>query len=236
MSMHKGATGCLFAILLATAGSVRAANISEDLCGWTSVNVKYQALERLSLHAREETWMRDCVSEVDQWYLRFWLMYKLTPWLSIGPGYDYMETHTSPDAALDYFKRKNNYFAQAVLTLKWEDFTLAIRERYVYGREYTTGHHYKGPKRAAPPEDVNSNLSRTRFMLRYRISPDCPVTPFLYEEIFCWEKLTQTRSAAGASFKVNDWFGFDLSYIRQSKYHDGDRNNNVLSLDLNFSF
>lgn len=224
-------------LLLACLASLSAfARVDEDLCGWTSWNVKKQLTPDFSVHARNEYWFRERGSALDQWYGRIWVTYKATPWFSIGPGYEYLEQHTAENAAREYYKRRNDFFAQCVFSWAWGDFKFALRERYTYADECSNPRGVHDGKRPSKDRELNSDFFRTRLMVKYVIDKECPVTPFAYEEVFNWSLVTQTRTAAGFSYKINDNVSFDLMYIRQSKYHPRHRNNNVVSLDFNFSF
>lgn len=214
-----------------------AANVQEDVGAWESVSVRYRATDRLSLHMMQQTWFRDCLRSCDQWYVRFWFMYKAKEWLSVGPGYELVEAHNLPDSVLDYYTRRNGFFAQAVLSQRFGSLDISVRSRFVYSLQQERKFHYKGAGRVQTSGNLNDYVSRTRFMVRYRLSEACPVVPFVYDEVFCWDRLTQNRPAIGCTFKCSDCLSVDLSYIRQTRYTDGeDRNNNILSVDFNFSF
>lgn len=233
MTPRKMIQGAFCLVLIASALSASA--IDQDFCFWNSINVKKQLTDDFSLHLRNENWIRDNVSELEQWYVRFWGTYKVTPWLSVGPGWEYMETRNAAGSSCDFFRRRNDFFAQAALNWSLGDFMFNLRGRYTYVRYMRDARKVGGSGKPKPPADLNNDFFRTRLTVKYRIDKECPLTPYVAGEIFNWRHVTQSRAFVGGIYKFNANHSIDLYYCRQT-YYLSRLGNDIIALEYTFSF
>ena len=221
MQIMKKALIILSVVFVAVAN----ATVDEDANVWASVNATKKITPDFWMTGRVEYWSREALETTDLWFARIWGTYRILDWMSIGLGYDHTRTESPESSTTRYCQPKNNIFGQATVTVPVSDFRLIFRQRYTRTRSSSCN---------GKDRDF-SNTMRSRITVKYVI-PDCPISPFVADEMFYWGKMTQNRSDIGFTFKLTDENSINLFYRRQSKFNPDHRNNNILGIDYMYSF
>lgn len=179
----------LFIILLIIPLISNAQDIEHDDFGlWGDIQVNH-SWDKMYCSLRAEYRSKNNSRQTDCWFLRPTIGCKIAPWLKADIAYDYMN------------KQQGLYhqgLASLTATLKQENLSVSVRERYVFA--------YSAETR------LSSHLLRSQLKVQYNI-PNSIFRPYLAVEMFTWRDWQKTRHYAGTLINISANQSIDLFYM-----------------------
>ncbi len=186
---------------------------------WTNLNFAKQLNEKFDFEADTELRTYDYLDKVDKIRIGGHLDYSLIKGLKFGLGYQFFQTY---DRAFDNFQTQNRIHAALSYGLKFNNFSIALRER-VYCLIKDNSNQLTG----IAPSISDHWTWRNRLKISYSI-PNFPIKPSAFAETFFAlnggnaYKFDQIRYNVSLMYPLNQHHAIDLFGIINSKLKAGD--------------
>ncbi len=230
-----------------------------------SLEAQKKVNNKLSIDLEGEFRTRDNTKTADRWSIGAGLSYKLTKWLKVSGGYNFLYDNnekisyfdSTDDEVIDGDaeegdpKKRANYWAprhrfNVSLTFDkklFGDFRFSLRERwqYTYRPEYTVSERWSYLDEAYDGKEKTysgkgKNVLRSRLQIEYD-KKGLAWTPYINAELFNAWSVQKVRYNVGVDWKISRQHSLGAFYRYQTVYDDDDDNEpNMHMIGIGYKF
>jgi hypothetical protein len=222
---------------------------SDDFGVYTSIDIVKTVSNRLCIGAGAEYRSHDNAKTTDRYSFGISADYKLSPWLSVGAGYDLLKDNIEkysysetliPQKYVKYWRPRHRFHVDFTGKLSYKNIRMSLRERwqYTYRPQKTVDGQYDygiggDDDVAVIYPGAGDNVLRSRVKLEYVNRTF--ITPYASVEMYNGWEVEKMKYIVGTDFNVSAMHKFSLYYMYQA-VSTSDPNIHVVAAGYKFSF
>ena len=225
--------------------SLTNASANDDFGMWGEVQAEKELSERWSVGAGVQYRGRDNLKSADRWSFGVEGNYQITPWLKATAGYTLLDDkhykeNSKRTTYSDYWSIRHRFNVSFTGSVNWGKFTFSLRERWQYTyRPAKSAQVYEMGTGTEVGEKVyngkGKNLWRNRIQVKMKLNS--LFRPYVNAESYVAKELEKIRYNAGTELHIDKHNSFDVKYIYQHMYEEGDEpDRHIISVGYTYSF